>query len=422
MFYEKAILHLDLDTFFVSVERLKDSRLQGVPLIVGGKSDRAVVASCSYETRQYGVHSGMSMRMARYLCPDALVISGDMERYSYYSRLITDIIEERAPLFEKASIDEFYVDLVGMDRFFGCYKWSGELRQTIMRESGLPISLGLSVNKMVSKVATGEAKPNGQLEVPNGIERDFLAPMPVSKIPMVGEKTSRFLASMGIQKVHTLRDMPPEMLVRMLGKMGTLIWERANAIDKTPVMPYMESKSISTENTFETDTTDIEKLESLILAMAEKLGFQLRQTGRMAGCITIKIRYADFNTFTKQAQIPYTSSDQVLMTKGRELFRSLYDRRLLIRLVGVRLSDLVHGHHQIDLFEDTEKVLHLHQAIDRLKNKYGSSILFRGAGLQARKFQQSVIPTDHHASPTGKFGYVLRSRQAQREEGPPDSS
>ena len=303
-----------------------------------------------------------------------------------------------------------------MDRFFGCYKWSGELRQKIMKESGLPISLGLSINKMVSKVATGEAKPNGQLEVPNGVERDFLAPMPVSKIPMIGEKTTHFLASMGIKKVHTLRDMPPEMLVRLLGKMGTVIWERANAIDRTPIIPFTESKSISSENTFEKDTTDVQKLDAIIVAMTEKLGFQLRQSGRMTGCITIKIRYSDFNTYTKQARIAFTNSDYHLILKAKELFNQLFDRRLLIRLVGVKLSDLVYGQQQIDLFDDTEKILHLNNAIDKVKNKYGSASLFRGAGLQARRNPNPNPNVNNSASPTGKFGYVLRSRSAQRED------
>jgi DNA polymerase-4 len=378
---QRAILHLDLDAFFVSVEVLRDSRLKGRPLIVGGRSGRGVVAACSYEARHFGVHSAMPMKTALRLCPRALVISGDMEAYSRYSRLVTTIIAERAPLFEKASIDEFYLDLSGMDRFFGTYAWAGELRQTITRETGLPISFGLSVNKMVSKVATNEAKPNGQLQVPRGAERDFLAPMSIARLPMVGDKTYQLLRGMGIARVHTLRDMPMEMLEQLLGKPGRELWRRANAIDETPVVPYSEARSLSTERTFQQDTMDVAWLRTLLLTMVEKLAFRLRAQQKLCGCLSVKIRYSSFDTVSRQVRLPYTAADHVLMAKARELFDKLYDRRLLIRLVGVRLSELVQGHHQIDLFSDTGEHIRLYQAMDRMRAKYGSDKLMRAAGL-----------------------------------------
>src|SRR5512133_2412165 len=241
---DRSVLHLDLDTFFVSVERLKNSRLNGKPILIGGFSDRAVVASCSYEARKYGVSSAMPMKMARSMCPDAIVIRGDMELYSNYSNIVTDIIAERAPLYEKASVDEHYIDLTGMDRFYGCYKWSHELRQHIIKETGLPISIGLSVNKTVSKIATGEAKPNGEIEVPGRLVKPFLDPLPISKIPMIGEKTFHLLRSMGIATIGTLGQIPPEMMEKVLGKNGIDIWKKANGIDSTPVIPYWEQKSI----------------------------------------------------------------------------------------------------------------------------------------------------------------------------------
>ncbi len=377
----RSIIHMDLDAFFVSVECLRDNRLTGKPLIIGGTGDRGVVASCSYEARHFGVHSAMPMGLARQLCPDAVIISGDMDAYSRHSRMITEIIREQAPVFEKSSIDEFYIDVTGMDRFFGCLQWGSELRQKIIRESGLPISMGLSVNKLVSKVATGESKPNGQRQVFHGHEKEFLDPLPIRKIPMIGEKTSRFLMEMGIHKVHTLRRMPMEMLQAAFGKNGALLWKRANGEDNTPVIPYSERKSISTETTFETDTIDIRMIRSVITAMVEKIAFQLRKEQKLTSSIAVKIRYSDFENSSVQKQIPYTSSDKILIKYALELFNKLYTRRLLIRLVGVRLSGLVHGHYQIHLFEDTCEDIRLHEAMDRMKVKYGPEAVVRAVTL-----------------------------------------
>src|SRR6478735_5610144 len=189
----RSIIHLDLDAFFVAVERKKEPKLKGLPLIVGGSNRRGVVAACSYEARKFGVHSAMPMYLAMQLCPDAKVISGDMEAYSQNSHLVTEIISDKAPLFEKSSIDEFYIDASGMDRFFGSFKWAVELQKKIMKESGLPISMAMSVNKLVSKVATAEHKPNAQMQILAGDEKDFLGPLSVDKIPMVGKQTASFL-------------------------------------------------------------------------------------------------------------------------------------------------------------------------------------------------------------------------------------
>lgn len=378
---DRSILHMDLDSFFVSVECLRDSRLKGKPLIIGGKSDRGVVASCSYEARKFGVHSAMPIRLAKRLCPQALIISGDMEAYSKYSKDVTSVISEKAPVFEKSSIDEFYLDLTGFDRFFGCFKWSQELKQQILKDIGLPISFGLSVNKMVSKVATSESKPNGQLEVFKGTEKEFLAPLSISKIPMLGEKTQRLLRSMGIERIKTLREIPLEMMEQLLGKNGIVLWKRANAIDESPVVPYSEPKSISTEMTFEQDTIDVKKMQAILLTMTEKLGFKLRHNQQLTACVAVKIRYSNFDTVTKQVMIPYTSSDHVLAEHVQDLFKKLYDRRLLIRLIGVRLSHLVQGNYQINLFEDTQEDIRLYQAIDRMKRKYGATAIVRANGM-----------------------------------------
>lgn len=298
--YDRAILHLDLDSFFVSVECLKNSALRGKPLIVGGTSNRGVVAACSYEARAFGVHSAMPMKMALRLCPQALVLRGDMDSYSHYSGLVTEIIEGEAPVFEKASIDEFYLDLSGMDRYFGCMKWSAELRQKITRESGLPISFGLSVNKLVSKIGTGEAKPNGTREVPSGTEKGFIAPLSTAKIPGLGKETYKKLSFMGVRTIQLLSEIPIKLLERQFGDHGRSLWMHANAIDSRPVIPYHEAKSISKERTFEQDTLDLGRIRTMLLDMTEKLAFELRDSGKLCSVVTVKIRYADFNTFTRQ--------------------------------------------------------------------------------------------------------------------------
>ncbi len=374
---QRTIVHMDLDTFFVSVERLHNSRLNGVPIVIGGMSDRGVVAGCSYEARRFGVHSAMPVKMARVLCPDAVYIRGDLESYSRYSRMVTEIIAEKAPLFEKASIDEHYLDISGMDRFFGCMKWTQELRQSIIRNTGLPISAGLSVNKTVSKIATGIAKPNGELQVPLPNVKPFLDPLSISKIPMIGQKTYHLLRSMGIATIHTLRSMPPEMVERVLGKNGIVIWKKANGIDPTPVEPWSERKSVSTETTFENDTTDIIMLNNLVTGMTEKLAFQLRKKQKLTSCITVKVRYSNFDTHTMQQRIPYTALDHILIPVAKSLFARVYQRRMLVRLIGVRFSHLVSGMQQISMFDDTPEMVSLYQAMDRIRLKYGKKAIGR---------------------------------------------
>ncbi len=367
---DRAILHFDLDTFFVSVERKQDSRLENKPILVGGTGDRGVVAACSYETRQFGVHSGMPMKMARMLCPEATVIRGSGETYSKHSKEVSEIISQNVPVFEKASIDEFYADLSGMEKYFDCYGMATDLRKRIIRETGLPISFGLATNKLVSKVATGEAKPNNQLKVDAGTEKTFLAPMEVQKIPMVGDKMNQTLSNLGIRYVKTIQEMPMEIMGQVLGKNGIALWNRANGLDNSPIVPFHERKSISSERTFGKDTGDVRKMREMVRAMAETLAFQLRTGEKLTSCVSVKIRYSDFNTFSKQLKIAYTSADHVLIPHIERLFDQLYNRRMMVRLVGVSFSDLVTGNYQINLFDDTEERLNLYQAMDYIKTKY----------------------------------------------------
>jgi DNA polymerase-4 len=375
--FDKAVLHLDLDAFFASVEVLKNRALQGRPVIVGGSGGRGVVASCSYEARRYGVRSAMPVAMALRLCPDAVVVRGDMDSYSRHSRLISEIIEQEAPLFEKASIDEFYLDLTGMDKYFGCWKWSNELRGKIMRESGLPVSLGLAVNKLVSKVGAGEAKPNGAKLVASGTEKAFLAPLPVGKLPSVGKETRQKLALMGVRDIRTLAQIPPRLLEREFGKQGISLWKKANAEDDTPVVPYREASSISTERTFQTDSIDLRWLHDQLSGMVSRLAFDLRQEQKLTACVTVKIRYSDFNTYTKQRAIPYTASDRVLLGTAKELFDQLFQRRQLVRLLGVKFSSLVQGSPQLSLFDACEEEMSLLRQLDHIRQRFGDRAVMR---------------------------------------------
>jgi len=387
---ERSIVHIDMNTFFVSCERLTNSELNGIPLIIGG-GERGVVASCSYEARRFGVRSAMPIHMAMKLCPQAKIMKGDMELYSRLSHDITEIIQEKAPVVEKASIDEFYLDITGMDKFYGSYKWTNELAGTITKETGLPLTFALSINKTVSKIGTGEGKQKQNLQIPEHMVQQFLNPLSIRKIPMVGEKTFELLSRIGIRNIKTLSEMPAEALQKMIGKNGIELWKKANGIDHNPVKPYNERKSISTEHTFSEDTIDIEKLKSLIVGMVEKLAFQLRSEQWLTSTVVVKIRYANFDTETKQCQVQYTSADHILTQAVTGLFDKLYQRRMRLRLIGVRFSGLVRGTYQIDLFQDTEEMLALYQAMDKMKSRYGFDAVMRCAGASFKPNNKNEI-------------------------------
>jgi DNA polymerase-4 len=376
---ERSIVHMDLDTFFVSCVRLQNSDLEGIPLIVGG-GDRGVVASCSYEARRFGVRSAMPIKMALKLCPEAKIVKGDMELFSRYSNTVTQIIEEKAPVVEKASIDEHYLDITGMDKFHGAYKWTNELAAKVTHETGLPISFALSVNKTVSKIATGEGKPKGNLEISGRQVQQFLNPLSIRKIPMVGNATFTLLSRIGIRNIQTLAEMPGQVLQEMIGKNGLELWKKANGIDNTPVEPHRERKSLSTEDTFHQDTTDLHFLRAVFCGMVEKLAYQLRQENWLTSTVTVKIRYSNFDTETRQVSLDYTSADHTLTKAVLELFEKLYYRRMSLRLVGVRFSGLVRGTYQINMFEDTVELMSLYQAMDKIKNRFGANAVMRCNG------------------------------------------
>jgi DNA polymerase IV len=375
---QRIIAHFDLDSFFVSVEILNNPSLKDKPVIVGGR-ERGVVAACSYAARKFGIHSGMPSKKAFQLCPQLIVANGSRGEYSKYSRWVTQIIAAKAPLFEKASVDEFYLDLTGMEKFFNPLQWTINLRQEIIDETKLPISFGMASNKMMAKIATDEAKPNGYLQIPFGKEKEFLAPLPVSKIPGVGEHTYGALKAMGITLIKHIGERTPEELEERLGKWGVDLWYKSKGIHNGDVTQYHEAKSVSTENTFDENKTDAVYLMSELVRMVEKIAYELRQDGKVAGCVAVKIRYPDFETTSRQTTISYTCADDEIIPVAKELFTKLWRKGTPVRLIGVRLSELTNDAIQTNLFDDAERKTDLYKAIDNVKGRFGKASVKRAS-------------------------------------------
>ncbi len=379
---KRYIVHIDLDSFFVSVERKFDPSLIGKPVIIGGSAERGVVASCSYEARAYGIHSAMPSKEAARLCPHAIFLRGNHKLYSEASREVTEIIHQSVPLYQKTSVDEFYIDYTGMDRFHNCYQHATELRQKVIRETGLPISFGMSSGKTVSKMATNQAKPNGQLFVPHGMEKAFLAPLNINKIPGLGDSTAAKLYQYGIEKIGDLQKSNLRFLESVFGKMGRYLWDKANGVDPSVVVPHSDRKSISTENTFSRNLSDRQKIESILVSMTEELASKLRRENMLASCMAIKIRYANFETHTIQEKIPLTAAEHILIPGIKNLLTRAWNHHRPIRLIGVRLSNLCFGRYQNNLFEDNEERIKLYQAMDNINGKYGDKTVCRAAGME----------------------------------------
>lgn len=378
MAQKRIIAHFDLDAFFVSVECINDPTLKGKPLIVGGSRERGVVAACSYEARKFGIHSAMPMATAMRLCPHATLVKGTRGEYSRYSRWVTEIIAAKAPLFEKASIDEFYLDLTGMEKYFNPWQWTIDLRQEIINTTGLPISFALASNKMIAKIATNEAKPNGYLQVAHGMEREYLAPLAVNTIPGIGKQTHQLLLATGIQTIGDITLRTQAQMEALLGNYGGELWNKAHGIHNGEVSSYHEAKSISTESTFEANSNDPDFLISELVRMTEKVGYELRQDDKMAGCVSVKLRYSDFETRQRQTVISYTFYDDELIPVAKNLFEKLYRKGEHVRLLGVRLSELTNEARQTNLFENTEKKSGLYKAIDSVKDRFGKGAIVRG--------------------------------------------
>ena len=378
------IAHFDLDSFFVSVEIRNDPGLKGKPVAVGGY-ERGVVAACSYEARKFGIHSAMPMKRALQLCPQLIVTSNSRDQYSKYSRWVTDIIASNVPLFEKASIDEFYIDLTGMDKFFGVSKYARELRELIMRETGLPISCGLASARFISKMATNEAKPNGFLEIPHGKETEFLWPLGIEKINGVGKQTEQQLKNFGIYTIEDIARTPVELLERYVGKWGEVLWQKSQGIGSVEIATDWEQKSMSHENTFDTDHTDTTFLHRELVRLTEKTCVGLRDDEKLTGCVTVKIRYSDFETTSRQETVDYTALDDVLIEKVKSLFDKSYQKGRPVRLLGVRFSQLIPFTMQMSLFDNKMGKMKLYKAVDHIKDRFGSSSVTKGVVVKKKK-------------------------------------
>ena len=382
----RHIAHFDLDSFFVSVEIRNNPSLKGKPVLVGGY-ERGVVAACSYEARKFGIHSAMPMKKAMQLCPQAIITNASRDQYSKYSRWVTDIIASKVPLFEKASIDEFYIDLTGMNKFFGVSKYAKELRELIMSETGLPISCGLSSARFISKMATNEAKPNGFLEIPHGKEIEFLWPLGIEKINGVGKQTEQQLKNFGIYTIEDIAKTPVEVMERIGGKWGESLWHKAHGRGSADITTDWEQKSMSHENTFDTDYTDLSFLHKELVRLTEKTAHSLREDEKMTGCVTVKIRYSDFETTSCQETIDYTALDDTLIAKVKDLFTKNWLKGRPVRLLGVRFSHLIPINMQMSLFDKNVEKLNLYKAVDDIKERFGNKLVTKAVTIKKEKKQ-----------------------------------
>ena len=383
----RQVLHMDLDTFFVSVERILDPTLKQKPVIVGGTPfERGVVAGCSYEARAYGIHSAMPLRQAYRLCPNAVFMHGHYAHYGEYSRLVAEILDELAPQIEKSSVDEFYLDLSGCERLKGnTFTWAKEIQRTVNGETNLPLSIGLASNKLVAKIATTQiAKKDTDkaFSVQNGGEESFLAPMQIRAMPGIGEVTEKTLYEYGMHLIGQIAQTPIQLLQKLFGKTGKTLHEHAHGIDHSSVIPSRPQKSISRETTFTTDTYEVDKVIATLHILSTDLAEELRSHSVMAGKITVKLRYSDFTTFTKGFTISYTSITQDIYKIAEKLLRSLWTRRVRVRLIGVEATNLIEDFSQLFLFNSTEqKSKKIDVLVDSLNLKYGDKSIVYASHL-----------------------------------------
>ncbi len=321
----------------------------------------------------------MPMSQALRLCPDAIVVSSGMSNYSEHSRNVTKVIDDHAPLYQKASIDEFYVDLTGMDEHFGCVKWAKALRERIIKETKLPISTGLGTSRLIAKMCTNESKPDGFGVVYPGEERSFIAKMPVGKIPGIGKQTQVKLKQLGIHSIEQLANFPEDLLVSKFGKYGRSMRRRAQGIDHSPIVATRERKSISTERTFHEDISSLDFLLNKLTQLTVDLAYSLRKKKKSTACVSIKIRYKDFSTFNKQMMLAsHTNSDSILLDTAKTLFHQLYNPNQAVRLIGIRFDHLFDGELQYGLFDDSHRERDLLDRLDHIRNKFGKHSITRG--------------------------------------------
>ena len=386
---QRTIMHIDLDAFFVSVEQASNPELRGKPVIVGGKPGiRGVVATASYEARAFGLHSAMPLSTAVRLCPQAIFIEGNYHHYAEVSKKFMAILADFSPFLEPMGLDEAYMDVTGFESLHGSIHQMGlKIKQRVKDELGIIASIGIASCKVVAKVASDESKPDGLIEVPPGSEAAFLAPLAVRKLPGVGKKTEQVLTGLGIRTVGQLAGMPLTALKARFGVFGEMLYRHANGLDNSPVTPPGEAKSISRETTFEEDTHDITFLSATMRYLAEKVGADLRARGKQAKCLSIKVRYSDFTTITRQRTLPQlTNLDQMIFQNGNDLLqKAVADNRLAIRLIGIGVSNLSEPGLQLSLAVSTDQRLEkLNRAIDRIRDKYGFGAIQTGRTMDLR--------------------------------------
>ena len=404
----RRIMHIDLDAFFVSVEQQENPELKGKPVVVGGRPQgRGVVASASYEARAFGLHAGMPLATASRLCPQAIFIEGSFPKYRHASERFMTILADFSPYVEPLGLDEAYLDVTGFESIYGSiHQMAVKLKQRIKDELGLCASVGIANCKVVAKVASELSKPDGLLEIAAGNERSFLAPLPVAKLPGIGRKTERILNGLGINTIEELSIMSLGALKSHFGAFGEVLHRFARGIDDREVEPPAATKSISRETTFGKDTRDHSRLKATLHYLGERVGVELRQRGKRARCITLKLRYADFTTITRRHTLSQTTdSDQAIFDTGVKLLdKALSQERQPVRLIGIGVSNLVESGRQLDMLDSSaRRQEELNRAIDRIRNKYGFTVIQTGRTLLLK----DIFPE------TGE-GYTLQTPSLSR--------
>lgn len=379
----RSIVHMDLDAFFVSCEVLHSPELAGQPVIIGSLTGRGVVAACSYAARQFGVHSAMPMRTARKRCPRGIYLRPNGARYRHYAQRVRELAHAHLPVVEFASIDEFYGDLTGTERFFGAEHLAGQLREAIRQELGLPISMGLASSKCVAKIATGEAKPDGWRVVPAGTEAAFLAPLPLSVMPSLGPKTRVRLEGLGLQTLGDLQQLSADWLAQEFGRHGIGLWKRAHGRDDSLIRPDRVRKSLGVERTFGNDCRSAAELRRILIYLVEEIAYGLRKEDLLCEALTLKLRDPAFETHTYQRRFPRTNQEEELLRVARGLLSDHHCEGQAIRLMGLRAGQLTRGGVQGELFDDQAAQGRLAAARDALRGKYGGHPVRRAAGLKS---------------------------------------
>jgi DNA polymerase-4 len=385
----RTIMHIDLDSFFVSVEQVLNPELKDKPVVVGGNPNRrGVVATASYEARTFGLRSGMPLVTAARLCPEAILIEGNFTKYREYSKKFMTIISEFSPFIEPVGIDEAYLDVTGFESIHGTIRqMADKIKQRIRSELGLSASIGIASCKVVAKVASDLSKPDGLIEVLPSEERNFLAPMPVEELPGVGKSTVKVIKNLGVYTIGALSRMPLHTLKRRLGTAGEMLHRLANGIDDREVLTPGEAKSISRETTFREDTKDRSFLESTLWAESEKVGADLRRKGKQAKCVNLKLRFADFSTITRSQTLQKgIDTDQAIFETGISLLdRALTSEKQEVRLIGIGISNLVETSRQSTLFASSNRKLeNLNKVIDNIRDRYGFDAVRTGRTIRLK--------------------------------------